>query len=73
MMACEMPMKQWVAEVAEAEGGMPHAIAMRLSRGKNPNYFGRGAMPYPEVRRVNARVVMVQVGQQQDWREELNA
>jgi hypothetical protein len=48
----EVPLKQWVAELAEREGVSRGAIYMRLYR--HPEKM-------PAVRRVNGRVVMVQL------------
>ncbi len=48
----EIPLKRWLSEVAKREGVSPNAISMRLYR--HPELM-------PAVRRVNGRVVMVQI------------
>jgi len=53
-----IPLKQWCAEEAAAEGVSPHAIWMRLSRGKYPNV---------QLIRRNQRVIFVDMEKQFDW------
>lgn len=48
----EIPLKRWLTEVAKREGVTPNAISMRLYR--HPELM-------PPMRRVNGRVVMVQI------------
>lgn len=60
MSAREIPLKQWLAEIAEAEKRQPHSIYMRMRRGR---------IPTPPMRRINARVVLVQVGPWEDERQ----
>ena len=48
----EIPLKQWIALQAELRGRSTGAIENMLSRGQ---------IPYPEVRRVNSRVVFVKI------------
>lgn len=60
MSAREIPLKQWVSELAMAERCSTRSVYMRLSRGQ---------IKYPPVRRVNARVIWVQVGPEPDPRQ----
>ncbi len=48
----ELPMKEWVAREAERLGKKPAAVIMRLARGKYPGL---------KIRRVNSRVVFVEI------------
>lgn len=50
----EIPMKEWRVQKAAELGVSPTVVAARLSKGQ---------MPYPTVRRVNKRVVFVQLNQ----------
>jgi len=53
-----IPLKQWCAEEAARENVSPHAIWMRLDRGK---------YPWVTLKRVNKRVVFVELDKQFDW------
>jgi len=53
-----IPLKQWCAEEAMVEHVSPHAIWMRLSRGK---------YPHVQLIRKNGRVIFVDMDKVNDW------